>query len=373
MQALTEAPILARADGYLKRRSSDIGDRVHAGPGAGRNRRAGTGSADPPGRSGGRAGAGRDRAGAGEPRAGQSEPRSRAHHRGTAEDADAQRGISPQQEGDQSQAQLAAQDANVQALEKAISAQRSNLAARQSEPRAAAGGPGLSHWSRRRSTASSRCATWTSARSSAPATRCSTGSRKSERFGPTSTFRRASVNVGARRPAGRADACRIFRAARFRGTVARTAQRARSGQPHDARRSRRAECGRRAVSRHLRRSRSERHAPATRRSSCRRRRSSSAPTARRSPSFEPDDTVHLQKITVGRDYGDRVEILQAWPRARRSSPRRRRRARRREDRSVRSREPAVDASTRVLTCARDRVMLHCEIEPEDHHEFSPTH
>jgi multidrug efflux pump subunit AcrA (membrane-fusion protein) len=24
----------------------------------------------------------------------------------------------------------------------------------------------------------------------------------------------------------------------------------------------------------------------------------------------PDQTVHLQKITVGRDYGDRVEILQ---------------------------------------------------------------
>jgi RND family efflux transporter MFP subunit len=40
-----------------------------------------------------------------------------------------EKGISPQQEGDQSQAQLAAQDANVQALEKAILAQRSNLAA----------------------------------------------------------------------------------------------------------------------------------------------------------------------------------------------------------------------------------------------------
>ena len=31
MQALTEAPILARADGYLKRRLADIGDRVTAG------------------------------------------------------------------------------------------------------------------------------------------------------------------------------------------------------------------------------------------------------------------------------------------------------------------------------------------------------
>src|SRR4029077_14209533 len=40
-----------------------------------------------------------------------------------------EKGISPQQEGDQYQAQLAAQDASVQALEKAILAQRSNLAA----------------------------------------------------------------------------------------------------------------------------------------------------------------------------------------------------------------------------------------------------
>ena len=40
-----------------------------------------------------------------------------------------ERGISPKQENDQSQAQLAAQDANVQALEKAIQAQRSNVAA----------------------------------------------------------------------------------------------------------------------------------------------------------------------------------------------------------------------------------------------------
>jgi RND family efflux transporter MFP subunit len=39
------------------------------------------------------------------------------------------RGISPLQEGDQSQAQLSAQDANVRALEKAILAQRSNLVA----------------------------------------------------------------------------------------------------------------------------------------------------------------------------------------------------------------------------------------------------
>jgi multidrug efflux pump subunit AcrA (membrane-fusion protein) len=28
---------------------------------------------------------------------------------------------------------------------------------------------------------------------------------------------------------------------------------------------------------------------------------------------QPDQTVHLQKITVGRDYADRVEILQGVP------------------------------------------------------------
>jgi len=45
------------------------------------------------------------------------------------------RGIAPLQEGDQSQAQLSAQDANVRALEKAILAQRSNLVAGRLEPK----------------------------------------------------------------------------------------------------------------------------------------------------------------------------------------------------------------------------------------------
>jgi len=90
MQALTEAPILARTDGYLKRRLVDIGDRVRA---------------------------------------------SQVLAEIDAPEVDQQiqrlteRGISPEQDGDQSRAQLAAQDANVQALEKAILAQRSNLAA----------------------------------------------------------------------------------------------------------------------------------------------------------------------------------------------------------------------------------------------------
>ncbi len=39
IEAITEAPILARADGYLERRMVDIGDRVRSRPAAGRNRR----------------------------------------------------------------------------------------------------------------------------------------------------------------------------------------------------------------------------------------------------------------------------------------------------------------------------------------------
>src|SRR4051794_25890058 len=50
MQALTEAPILARADGYLKRRVADIGDRVTAGQGFAQNYPPGPGQQNYPGR-----------------------------------------------------------------------------------------------------------------------------------------------------------------------------------------------------------------------------------------------------------------------------------------------------------------------------------
>ena len=128
MQALTEAPILARTDGYLKRRLVDIGDRVRAGQVLA--------EIDAPevDQQIHQAEAAIEQAEAAAEQAKATLEQGRANRelaRITAERTQrlTERGISPQQEGDQSRAQLAAQDANVQALEKAILAQRSNLAA----------------------------------------------------------------------------------------------------------------------------------------------------------------------------------------------------------------------------------------------------
>jgi RND family efflux transporter MFP subunit len=128
MQALTEAPILARADGYLRRRLVDIGDRVKAGQVLA--------EIDAPelDQQIHQAEAAIEQAQAAMEQAQASLEQGKANRelaRITAERWKmlVERGISPQQEGDQSQAQLAAQDANVRALEKAILAQRSNLAA----------------------------------------------------------------------------------------------------------------------------------------------------------------------------------------------------------------------------------------------------
>jgi RND family efflux transporter MFP subunit len=128
MQALTEAPILARADGYLKRRLADIGDRVTAGQELA--------EIDAPelDQQIHQAEAAIDQAQASVEQAQASLVQGKANRelaRITAERMKSlvEKGISPQQDGDQAQAQLAAQDANVQALEKAILAQRSNLAA----------------------------------------------------------------------------------------------------------------------------------------------------------------------------------------------------------------------------------------------------
>jgi RND family efflux transporter MFP subunit len=128
MQALTEAPILARTDGYLKRRLVDIGDRVRSGEVVA--------EIDAPEldqqihqaeASVGQAEAATDQAQANL----EQGKANRELARITAERTKmlTARGISPLQERDQSQAQLSAQDANVQALEKAILAQRSNLVA----------------------------------------------------------------------------------------------------------------------------------------------------------------------------------------------------------------------------------------------------
>jgi RND family efflux transporter MFP subunit len=128
MQALTEAPILARTDGYLKQRLVDIGDRVRAGqvvaeidaPELDQQIHQAEAAAE-------QAQAAIDQAQANL----EQGTANRDLARITAERSKmlTERGISPQQDGDQSQAQLAAQDANVRALEKTVVAQRSSLAA----------------------------------------------------------------------------------------------------------------------------------------------------------------------------------------------------------------------------------------------------
>ena len=144
MQALTEAPILARADGYLKRRLADIGDRVTAGQVLA--------EIDAPelDQQMHQAEAAIEQAQASIEQAQAALAQGKANRelaRITAERMKmlVEKGISPQQEGDQYQAQLAAQDANVQALEKAILAQRSNLAAVKANRARLRGGAGLPH------------------------------------------------------------------------------------------------------------------------------------------------------------------------------------------------------------------------------------
>jgi len=128
MQAVTEAPILARADGYLKRRLVDIGDRVKAGqtlaeieaPELEQQVLQGQAAVE-------QAQAAIEQAEANL----QQGKANRDLARITAERWKqlAARGVATMQDKDQYDAQFAAQNANVQALEKAVSAQRSNLAA----------------------------------------------------------------------------------------------------------------------------------------------------------------------------------------------------------------------------------------------------
>jgi len=128
MQAITEAPILARADGYLKRRLADLGDRVHAGdvlaeidaPELDQQLQQAEAAVEQAQAALGQAQASLAQGIANRDLARLTADRLRQLN---------ERGIVPQQDRDQSQAQLAAQDANVQAAEKLIAAQRSSLAA----------------------------------------------------------------------------------------------------------------------------------------------------------------------------------------------------------------------------------------------------
>ena len=130
LQAVMEAPILARADGYLKSRYVDLGDKVKAGQPLA--------EIDAPELDQqilqAEAAIAQAQASLEQAQASLEQGKSnRDLARVTAErwKTLAAQGVVSQQENDQNQAQLTSQNANVQALEKAISAQRSNVAAAQ--------------------------------------------------------------------------------------------------------------------------------------------------------------------------------------------------------------------------------------------------
>ena len=128
LQAVTEAPILARADGYLKKRLVDLGDRVKAGQPLA--------EIDAPELDQqihqSEAAVAQTEASLGQAQASLEQGKSnRELARITAErwKTLTAEGVVSKQENDQYQAQLASQNANVEALEKAVVAQRSNVAA----------------------------------------------------------------------------------------------------------------------------------------------------------------------------------------------------------------------------------------------------
>jgi RND family efflux transporter MFP subunit len=128
IEAITEAPILARANGYIKQRMADIGDRVHAGQPLAEIEAP---EVDQQVRQA-RADLEQARAALEQALASYQQGRSNLElARVTAErwDTLAAEGIVPRQENDQYQAQYKAQTAGVQALDKAVAAQRSNVAA----------------------------------------------------------------------------------------------------------------------------------------------------------------------------------------------------------------------------------------------------
>jgi RND family efflux transporter MFP subunit len=128
IQAVTEAPILARANGYIKRRMVDIGDRVTAGQPLAEIEAPEVDQQ----LSQAKANLGQARAALEQSLASYQQGKSNLElARVTAErwGTLVTEGIVPRQDNDQYQAQYQAQIAGVQALEKAVAAQRSNVAA----------------------------------------------------------------------------------------------------------------------------------------------------------------------------------------------------------------------------------------------------
>lgn len=128
IQAIAEAPILARANGYIKRRMVDIGDRVSAGQPLAEIEAPEVDQQV----SQAKAELEQARAALEQSLASYQQGKSNLElARVTAErwNTLAGEGIVPRQENDQYQAQFQAQTAGVQALENAVAAQRSNVAA----------------------------------------------------------------------------------------------------------------------------------------------------------------------------------------------------------------------------------------------------
>jgi RND family efflux transporter MFP subunit len=306
MQAATEAPILARADGYLKRRLVDIGDRVRAGQVVAEI------EAPEVNQQVHQAEAAVEQAQAAMEQAQASLEQGRANRelaRMTSQRLKilAERGIASQQDADQYQALSAAQDASVQALEKAVSAQRGNVSA------ATANLARLRevHGYRRVKAPFDGVITL---RNVDVGALVSTGNTLLYRIAQTGTLR-TYVNV----PQSSANSVRVGQAATltvsnfpgrtFRGNVTRTAN-----ALDPASRTMLVEVGVPNADGALipgtyaevDLSGSQANPPLIVPAAAIIFRTDGAQVA----VVGPDNTVHLQKVAVGRDYGDRVEILQ---------------------------------------------------------------
>jgi RND family efflux transporter MFP subunit len=306
LQAVTEAPILARADGYLKTRLVDLGDRVHAGQPLAeieapevdqqiRQAEAAVAQAQ--------AAVEQAQASLEQGIANRDLARVTAQRWKTL----AAQGVVSQQENDQNQAQLTSQNANVQALEKAVSAQRSNVVASQA------------NLARLQDVQSYRIVKAPfdgviTQRNVDVGALVSTGATLLYRIAQTGTLR-TYVNV----PQGNASSIRVGQAAqltlsnfpgrRFLGTVARTAN-----ALDPASRTMLVEVTVPNVDGALfpgmyaevDLSSARLNPPLLVPAQALIIRTDGAQVA----VVQPDGTVHLQKVAIGRDYGDRVEVVQ---------------------------------------------------------------
>ena len=182
IQAVTEAPILARAEGYVLHRYVDIGDRVTAGqllaeveaPDLDQQVRQAQASVV-------QAQADLERASAALEQGKANE--SIAKVTATRWDNLVKRGAVSKQDNDQYQAQYQAQAANVKALERAVDAAKGNIVAMQANVGRLSEMQGYLKV-RAPFAGVVRCATWMSEHWSIPAARCCFESRKPIFFGP---------------------------------------------------------------------------------------------------------------------------------------------------------------------------------------------